>query len=89
MEEVGIDQNNKTIVRVNKQYYRPTEVDDLISDCSKAKKELGWFPTYNVKDSVKITTEWYLKVFKEKKSPLDITNKQIENYMKKNKLINF
>jgi GDPmannose 4,6-dehydratase len=30
------------IVRVDPKYYRPTEVDILLGDCSKAKKELGW-----------------------------------------------
>ena len=72
--------------KINKNKFY--EQQNLQLDITKAKKKLGWFPTYNIKNSVKITTEWYLKVFKEKKSPLDITNKQIENYMKKNKFFN-
>lgn len=36
------------IVGVNPSYFRPTEVDLLIGDASKAKKKLGWEPTYNV-----------------------------------------
>ena len=59
------------------------EQKDFRVDSTKAQKKLRWFTTYNVKDSIKITTEWYLKVFKKDKSPLEITNEQIENYMKK------
>lgn len=40
------------IVRVDKAYFRPTEVDMLLGDPSKAHKELGWTPTYTLKDIV-------------------------------------
>lgn len=30
------------IVRIDPKYFRPSEVDLLIGDCSKARKELGW-----------------------------------------------
>ncbi|QMT61588.1 GDP-mannose 4,6-dehydratase [Legionella sp. PC997] len=41
--EIAIDQRTgKTIVQVNPQFYRPAEVDLLIGDASKAKKNLGW-----------------------------------------------
>ena len=43
--EVAIDRkSNKTLVRVNPKFYRPAEVDLLIGDASKAKRELGWEP---------------------------------------------
>lgn len=43
--EVGIDNNTgKIIVKVNPKYYRPSEVDTLLGDCSKAKNDLGWSP---------------------------------------------
>jgi GDPmannose 4,6-dehydratase len=35
---------NKAIIKVNSKYYRPTEVDLLIGDASKAKDTLGWVP---------------------------------------------
>lgn len=43
-EEIGVDKANPdhVIVRVDPKYYRPTEVDLLIGDCTKAKTELGW-----------------------------------------------
>ena len=31
-------------VPVNPKYYRPSEVDTLLGDCSKAKNDLGWSP---------------------------------------------
>ena len=40
------------IIRVDKNYYRPTEVDYLLGDSTKAKKELGWEPKYNLNDLV-------------------------------------
>ncbi len=42
----------KIVVRVDPQYYRPTEVDLLIGDPTKSKK-IGWVPKYNLKDLVK------------------------------------
>ena len=44
-KEVGIDTiSGKTVVRVDPKYYRPTEVDILIGDASKARNRLGWKP---------------------------------------------
>ena len=60
------------------------EQKNLQLDINKAKKRLKWNPTYSVKKSVKITTEWYMQVFKNKKDPSDITNKQIIEYMNEN-----
>ena len=42
-EEVGVDEiSGKDLVRVDPRYYRPTEVDELIGDPSKAHNKLGW-----------------------------------------------
>ena len=43
----------KIVVRVDPQYYRPTEVDLLIGDPTKAKTKLGWKPKYDLLDLVK------------------------------------
>lgn len=43
----------KIIVRVDPQYYRPTEVDVLIGDPTKSKTQLGWRPQYDLKALVK------------------------------------
>jgi GDPmannose 4,6-dehydratase len=42
--EKGYDQNGKCIVAVDSRYFRPTEVDTLLGDASKARDELGWRP---------------------------------------------
>jgi GDPmannose 4,6-dehydratase len=42
MNEKAIDEKGKTIIAINKEYYRPAEVETLLGDASKAKKELGW-----------------------------------------------
>ena len=61
------------------------EQENLQLNSSKANKLLKWKPTYGIKQSVKVTTEWYYKVLKLKKKPSEVTNKQIENYMHENK----
>ena len=44
-DEIGIDKKTKkTIVSVNKKYFRPAEVETLLGDSTKAKTELGWDP---------------------------------------------
>src|SRR3981081_1772703 len=45
MEETGVDKKSgKTLVRIDPVYFRPTEVDLLIGDASKAREKLGWKP---------------------------------------------
>ena len=49
LNEVGYDTTtNKPIIKINKQFYRPTEVNYLRGDSSKAKKVLKWKPNYNL-----------------------------------------
>jgi dTDP-D-glucose 4,6-dehydratase len=60
------------------------EQTNLQLDINKAKKRLKWNPTYSVKKAVQITTEWYLQVFRRKKDPFKVTNKQIVEYMNEN-----
>ncbi len=60
------------------------EQENLQLNSSKANRLLNWKPTYNVKQSVKVTTEWYYQVLKQKKEPSEVTNYQIEKYMNEN-----
>lgn len=58
IEEKGIDQDtNKVIIEISPRYFRPAEVDLLIGDFSKAKKELGWEPQVKFEELVKIMLE--------------------------------
>ena len=46
LEERGINSTTgKTCVKINKKYFRPTEVDTLLGDASKAYQAFGWKPT--------------------------------------------
>lgn len=54
-EEVGIDAvTNKVLVEVDPEYYRPTEVELLIGDSSKARRKLGWKPKVRLEELVKM-----------------------------------
>ncbi|MCH4821601.1 GDP-mannose 4,6-dehydratase [Gramella lutea] len=57
----------KVVVRVDPDYYRPTEVDLLIGDASKCKKELNWSPKYSLPELVKEMIEADLELFKKDK----------------------
>jgi GDPmannose 4,6-dehydratase len=46
LNEVGIDQTDEVRIRVNERYFRPSEVETLLGDPSKAKKKLGWRPQF-------------------------------------------
>jgi GDPmannose 4,6-dehydratase len=53
LNEIGVDKKTgKIVVRVDERYFRPTEVDLLIGDPSKAKEILGWEPTISFDDLV-------------------------------------
>ena len=54
-KEIGINsQTGDTIVKIDPKYYRPTEVDTLLGDASKAKNILGWEVKTSFNDLVKI-----------------------------------
>jgi GDPmannose 4,6-dehydratase len=54
-EEYGIDSiTGKVLVEIDPRYYRPTEVEILIGDPSKAKEKLGWKPKIKLEELVKI-----------------------------------
>ncbi len=43
-KECGVDQKGRRIVAIDPRHFRPTEVDSLLGDASKARKNLGWKP---------------------------------------------
>jgi GDPmannose 4,6-dehydratase len=51
-EEIGTDQNGRVIVRVDKRYFRPTEVETLLGDPTLAKEKLGWSPKTTLQELV-------------------------------------
>lgn len=58
LEEKGIDsKTKKVIIEIDPHYFRPAEVDLLVGDASKAKRELGWVPETKFRELVKIMAE--------------------------------
>ena len=55
----------KEVVAVDPRYFRPTEVDLLIGDASKAKEKLGWEPKYALQDLVKDMMQSDLKLMQK------------------------
>src|SRR5450631_2253118 len=54
IEETGVDRKSgKTLVRIDPTYFRPTEVDELVGDASKARQKLGWKPKTSFAQLVK------------------------------------
>lgn len=52
LNEVGVDVNDKVIVRIDPRYFRPTEVESLLGDATKAREKLGWEPKTSFKELV-------------------------------------
>jgi GDPmannose 4,6-dehydratase len=54
LDEVGVDQNGRTIIRVAKELYRPAEVHSLRGDYSKARQQFGWQPEVSFEQLVEM-----------------------------------
>ena len=54
-------------VEIDPRYYRPTEVDTLLGDASKAKKELGWEPKVSFKELAQMMTDADMKLAEREK----------------------
>lgn len=52
VNETGTDENGRVIVKVDPRYFRPTEVETLLGDPSKAKEKLGWTPKTSFQELV-------------------------------------
>jgi GDPmannose 4,6-dehydratase len=59
-------------VEIDKRYLRPSEVDLLLGDASKAKKELGWTPKTDFKSLVKMMVESDMKIAEKEKAVINI-----------------
>ncbi len=67
LDEVGVF-NGTDIVKVDKRYFRPTEVETLLGDSSKAKKKLNWEPKISFEELVKEMSNEDLRLAKKDKS---------------------
>ena len=72
VEEVGIDKKTgKTLVAVDPRYFRPTEVELLVGDATKAKEKLGWEPSHTLEQLCAEMVASDLALFKRDKYLLD------------------
>ncbi len=79
-EEVGIrEDNGKVVIKVDPRYYRPTEVDELLGDSSKAFKELGWVPKISLESLVSEMIREDKKLAKKEKDNLPTNDKIKDN----------
>jgi GDPmannose 4,6-dehydratase len=60
-------ETGKVVVKVDPKYYRPTEVDLLIGDATKAKEKLGWQPKYDLAALVKEMVAADVELFSKEK----------------------
>ena len=61
VKEIGIDsKSGKELVKVSEKYFRPSEVDYLVGDYSKAKKILGWYPKTSFNELIEIMMKYDL-----------------------------
>jgi len=68
INETGIDKKTgKTIIKIDPVYFRPTEVDLLIGDASKAKKIMGWKPKVKFKELAEMMADFDLEQEKNKR----------------------
>jgi GDPmannose 4,6-dehydratase len=69
VEEKGVNEKNgKIIISVDSKYFRPTEVDNLLGDPTKAKEKLGWTPKIDFKELVTEMVEIDLKEAEKEKA---------------------
>ena len=72
LDEIGVDcETGKTLIKIDPRYFRPTEVDYLCGDSSKARKTLNWEPKYNLNSIIKEMIEHDLKQAQKTKLILD------------------
>ncbi len=60
-------ETGKEVVIVDSRYFRPTEVDALVGDASKAQKELGWKPQYSLGELINEMVLADIELFKREK----------------------
>ena len=82
VEETGIDKTSgKTVVSIDPAYFRPTEVDLLIGDATKARDKLGWKPKTSVAELVKEMVAGDLEIARQEaamaRAPFELKGKTV------------
>ena len=85
-ENQGIDEvgrradTNEIVIRIDPRYFRPTEVNELLGDSSKARKKLIWEPKITIEELI---SEMINEDFKEAKKESILKNKGFSIYTSK------
>jgi GDPmannose 4,6-dehydratase len=70
--EKGIDlKTGEPLIEIDSRYYRPTEVDLLVGDPTKAHQDLGWKHRYDIHSLIKEMVEADLELFRRDKYLLE------------------
>ena len=81
LDEVGKRADtNEIVIRIDPRYFRPTEVNELLGDSSKARKKLNWEPKITIKELI---SEMINEDFKESKKESLLKNKGFSIYTSK------
>ena len=67
----ALDLDAKDFIEVDPRYFRPTEVEELLGDPSKAKRQLGWKPATSVEDLARMMVEADLEIARREKTLRD------------------
>ena len=62
-EKLINNRDKKTIIKINPKFFRPAEVNILIGNPEKAKKELNWEPKTNINQLIKIMIDEEIKYY--------------------------
>jgi GDPmannose 4,6-dehydratase len=81
VDEIGVVKNclipeyqilkGTQVLCVDERYFRPTEVDILIGDATKAEQKLGWSPTYTLSEIIEEMVAFDIDLFKKEKHLID------------------
>ena len=66
---VDLDMND--FVEIDPRYFRPAEVEQLLGDCTKAKKQLGWEPKTSVEELAQMMVEHDLELAARERTLID------------------
>ncbi len=81
-ENTVLDQSSigRCVVEVDPKYFRPTEVELLIGDSSKAQKELNWKPEYDLNTLIGEMIEGDIKLMEKEKSLRDLGHDSLNHF---------
>jgi len=76
-QKLGLDYEK--YIAIDQRYFRPTEVDALLGDSTKARKKLGWRPKVGFDELINIMVEADLELAKKEKTLLDAGYRNVKN----------